>query len=326
MRRSRAIFGARVRLLRLPRNLGSERATITASAPARGRYVLLLNNDAVAAPTLARELGGGGGGDPHVGMVRRACARLRPPRRHRQRRPSPLSGWPEPRRGRLEVDRGQYAACRTALFPSGGRALSARDARRDRLFDEAFFLYGDDAELGLRGRVAGGACALAPDAVAYHRYSRSSGAYSTLKAFYVERNRVLVLLKLFPLRLVLVSPFYTALRFLLQAWGAVSGRGAAGRLARERSIAHLAWVTLRAYASALAAGAARPARAPADTAAAPPSHGAVRATPARVSPRRARGGAQGLIRRPARRLDSLRLRTMIVASRLQMGERRRTAP
>ncbi len=32
------------------------------------------------------------------------------------------------------------------------------------LFDERFFLYGDDAELGLRGRVAGWTCALAPAA------------------------------------------------------------------------------------------------------------------------------------------------------------------
>jgi len=247
-------FGARVRLLRLPRNLGYGEGNNHGIRASAGRYVLLLNNDAVAAPALARELAAAAEGDPRVGMV--AARVLDYDRRdvidtvgHRLY-PDGLNRG----RGRLEIDRGQYAACRTALFPSGAAALYRR-AMLDEigLFDEVFFLYGDDAELGLRGRVAGWECALAPDAVAYHRYSRSSGAYSTLKAFYVERNRVLVLLKLFPLRLVLVSPFYTALRFLLQAWGALSGRGAAGRLARERSIAHLAWVTLRAYASALAA-------------------------------------------------------------------------
>ena len=46
------------------------------------------------------------------------------------------------------------------------------------LFDETFFLYGDDAELGLRGRLAGWDCAFAPRAVAYHHYSRTAGAYS----------------------------------------------------------------------------------------------------------------------------------------------------
>ena len=102
------------------------------------------------------------------------------------------------------------------------------------LFDESLFLYGDDAELGLRGRLAGWTCAFAPRAVAYHRYSRTAGAHSSLKAFYVERNRVLVLLKLFPAPLVAVSPAYTAARLILQGWGALTGarrRGPAGRAA-----------------------------------------------------------------------------------------------
>src|SRR5262249_58406838 len=112
--------------------------------------------------------------------------------------------------------------------PGGAAALYARRMLEDvGLFDERFFLYGDDAELGLRGRVAGWSCALAPRAVAYHHYSRSSGAYSSLKAFYVERNRVLVLLRSFPLSLVLLSPAYTAVRLGFQPWGALRGSGAA---------------------------------------------------------------------------------------------------
>jgi hypothetical protein len=53
--------------------------------------------------------------------------------------------------------------------------------------------------------------------------------------------------------MILASPFHTARRFALQAWGALSGRGAAGQLARERSVFHLAWLVVRAYASALRA-------------------------------------------------------------------------
>jgi GT2 family glycosyltransferase len=123
-------------------------------------------------------------------------------------------------------------------------------------FDESFFLYGDDAELGLRARLAGWRCALAPRAVAHHRYSASAGAYSSLKAFHVERNRVWLLLKLLPWSWIAASPAHTALRLALQAWGGVTGRGAAGRLAAERSLLHLVAVTLRAWASA-AAGAPR---------------------------------------------------------------------
>ncbi len=245
-------FGARVRLIRAPRNLGFGGGNNLGLRAARGRHLVLLNNDAVAAPSFVRELVETADADPRVGMV---AARVLD---HARRDVIDTVGhllYPDGLnrgRGRLERDVGQYDRCRTALFPSGAGALYTRRMLDDvGLFDERFFLYGDDAELGLRGRVAGWTCAFTPRAVAYHHYSRSAGAYSSLKAFYVERNRVLVLLKLFPLRLVLASPAWTAARLALQTWAALTGRGAAGRLARETTLVHLIGITLRAYASAL---------------------------------------------------------------------------
>ena len=247
-------FAGRVRLLRAPRNLGFGAGNNLGIREARGRHLILLNNDAVAAPSFARELVVAAEADPRVGMV---AARVLD---YKHRSVLDTVGhllYPDGLnrgRGRLEEDVGQYDHCREALFPSGAAALYARRMLDDiGLFDERFFLYGDDAELGLRGRVAGWTCALAPRAIAYHHYSRSAGAYSSLKAFYVERNRVLVLLRLFPFSLILVSPAYTSVRLALSAWGALTGRGAAGRLARERSVLHLALVAVRAYASALRA-------------------------------------------------------------------------
>lgn len=49
------------------------------------------------------------------------------------------------------------------------------------------------------------------------------------------------------------SPAYPAVRLALQAWGALTGRGAARRLAEKATIVHLAAVAVRAYASALRA-------------------------------------------------------------------------
>jgi GT2 family glycosyltransferase len=247
-------FGRAVRLIRAGRNTGFGAGNNLAIREARGRHVLLLNSDAVATPSFAREMVAAADADPRVGMV---AARVLD---YARRDVIDTAGhllYPDGLnrgRGRLDADRGQYDACRTALFPSGAAALYRR-AMLDEigLFDESFFLYGDDAELGLRGRLAGWTCAFAPRAVAYHRYSRTAGAHSSLKAFYVERNRVLVLFKLFPARLICVSPAYTAARLGLQAWGVLTGRGAAARLAERRSLAHLAALTLRAYGSALRA-------------------------------------------------------------------------
>lgn len=247
-----ARFGGRIRVIRNGRNLGFGAGNNVGLRAARGRYLILLNCDAVAAPSFARELVDAAERDPRVGMV--AAKVLE------HGRPGVIDTvghlmYPDGLnrgRGRLEQDHGQYDGLTTALFPSGAAALYRREMLAEiGLFDEDFFLYGDDAELGLRGRVAGWECALSPRAVAYHRYSRSAGAYSTLKAFHVERNRVLVLLKLFPLRLVLLSPLHTAARLALQAWGALRGRGAAARLREQRSAPHLVAVTLRAWLSAL---------------------------------------------------------------------------
>jgi GT2 family glycosyltransferase len=247
-------FGGRIELLRVGRNLGWGAGNNVGIRHARGRYLIVMNNDAVAAPSFAREMVAAAEADPRVGMV--AARVLDYSRRNRIDTLGHLL-YPDGLnrgRARLEEDRGQYDSCRTTLFPSGAAALYARRMLDEiGLFDESFFLYGDDAELGLRGRLAGWGCALAMAAVAYHRYSSSAGAYSSLKAFHVERNRVLVLFKLFPVAMIVASPLHTAARLGLQVWGAITGRGAAGRLAEERHVFHLAGVVLRAYASALRA-------------------------------------------------------------------------
>ena len=246
-------FAERISLIRNPRNLGFGAGNNVGLRAARGRFVLLLNNDAEAAPTLLEELVRAAGDDARIGMV--AAKVLL----HGERDVIDTTGhllYPDGLnrgRGRLEVDRGQYDQCATALFPSGAVGLYRRRMLDEiGLFDESFFLYGDDAELGLRGRRAGWECAFAPRAVAHHHYSRSAGRYSALKAFHVERNRVWVLLKLFPWPLVCASPFYTAARLFWQAVGVATGRGAAARLAGEASVLALAGIAVRAWWAALA--------------------------------------------------------------------------
>ena len=85
------------------------------------------------------------------------------------------------------------------LLPSGSAALYRR-AMLDEIggFDDDFFLYCEDTDLGLRARWAGWKCLYVPGAVVEHHYSHSAGRASPLKAYYVERNRLFVLVKNFP--------------------------------------------------------------------------------------------------------------------------------
>jgi GT2 family glycosyltransferase len=139
------------------------------------------------------------------------------------------------------------------LLPSGCAALYRRKMLREiGLFDEDFFLYCEDTDLGLRGRWAGWTCVYAPDAVVEHRYSHSAGRASALKARYVERNRLYLVAKNFPLSLLIGVPLNAALRYWWHIRSLASGSGAAGQFRVEgQSAMALPAFVLRAHWDAL---------------------------------------------------------------------------
>jgi GT2 family glycosyltransferase len=126
------------------------------------------------------------------------------------------------------------------LFPSGSAALYRR-AMLDEIgpFDEDFFLYCEDTDLGLRARWFGWKCLYVPEAVVEHHYSHSAGRASSLKAYYVERNRLFVLVKNFPAGMLVWSPFVTFYRYCWHALLLLRGRGAAAQFRREGNRAFL---------------------------------------------------------------------------------------
>jgi GT2 family glycosyltransferase len=147
-----------------------------------------------------------------------------------------------------------YRLTEEALLPSGSAAMYRREMlEQTGGFDDEFFLYCEDTDLGLRAQWAGWRCLYVADAVVQHRYSHSAGRASALKAFYVERNRIFVAVKNFPLRLLLILPFATAVRYLWHLAYLLQGRGKAAELAKGGGGAKLAWVVVRAHAAALAA-------------------------------------------------------------------------
>jgi hypothetical protein len=119
------------------------------------------------------------------------------------------------------------------------------------LFDEEFFAYADDVDIGLRARLAGWECRYVPTAKVYHKYSASSSAYSPFKAFLVERNRIWILLKYFPLELIAVSPWFTFLRLLAHWYGAIMGKGASGRFSEQHSVLQALTILFKAWGAAL---------------------------------------------------------------------------
>ncbi len=158
--------------------------------------------------------------------------------------------------GHLDVsglETGQPARRRHALLPSGCAALYKREMLDEiGLFDETFFLYCEDTDLGLRARWAAWECVYAPDAVVEHRYSYSAGRASPLKAYYVERNRLYLLAKNFPADMLWRAPFYSLARYF---WHAVYAWRGQGTTAAYRQAGHspagLVVAVVRAHAALL---------------------------------------------------------------------------
>jgi GT2 family glycosyltransferase len=135
-----------------------------------------------------------------------------------------------------------------ALLPSGCAALYRR-AMLDEvgLFEEDFFLYCEDTDLGLRARWKAWECAYVPEAIVEHRYSHSSAKSSALKAYYVERNRILVVVRNFPMRALLLTPFHALVRYFWHWNLKRQGKGIAAAYDGDQPIAI---VLLRAWRDA----------------------------------------------------------------------------
>jgi len=193
---------------------------------ARGEFVGLLNNDAEAEPGWLAALWRACTEAPDVGMAA-----------------SKILVWEDPRvidkaghlifpdgqnrgRGSGALDRGQFNRQEEVLWPDGCAALY-RKSMLDQIggFDEDFFAYGDDAELGLRARIAGWRCLYTPDAVVRHHRGSTLGKDSSRRLELIERNRLLLAIKLFPPSLLWLNPFYFIQRLMAGMLAAQRGAG-----------------------------------------------------------------------------------------------------
>jgi GT2 family glycosyltransferase len=150
-------------------------------------------------------------------------------------------------------DPSQFATTSDALLPSGSAALYRREMLDEiGLFDESFFLYCEDTDLGLRARRAGWNCVYAAGAIVEHRYSHSAGRASPLKAYYVERNRLYTAIKNLPPMMLLAAPIMSLARYFWHLMSLLEGRGKTAEYRQAgHSAALLPFLVFRAHVAAL---------------------------------------------------------------------------
>jgi hypothetical protein len=133
-------------------------------------------------------------------------------------------------RGYLEVDVGQYDAPADVFAWSGASVLLSKGYLESvGLFDERLFLYYEDFDLSWRGRLRGWRYVYVPASVARHVHAATTGLASPLQAHYVERNRLLTLVRNAPAPLV----WSALLRFALVT-ASYARRDVVARLLRRR--------------------------------------------------------------------------------------------
>ena len=182
-----------VRVLRMPHNDGFTGGNNAGLPLARGRFVVLLNNDTVADPhwlaELAAEVERTGApatsklvfaGDPVT--VNAAGLQLL-----RDGRAIDL-GFRHHDAGQFEAPRAVFAGCGAALVID----TTALDGP---LLDPRYFMYYEDVDAGWRAALTGRATRYVPRSLVLHVHGGSAGDESPVFRFHVERNRALTSLR-----------------------------------------------------------------------------------------------------------------------------------
>ncbi|MFT4074970.1 MAG: glycosyltransferase family 2 protein [Asticcacaulis sp.] len=114
------------------------------------------------------------------------------------------------------------------VFSPCGAAMLIRRDLWERLsgFDENFYCYCEDADLGFRARLLGEHCLFVPKAVVSHIGSASLGVRSDFALYHGYRNRLWLYLKTMPLALLILTlPFHIGLTLPGATKDTLKGKG-----------------------------------------------------------------------------------------------------
>ena len=186
-----------VEIISLPRNLGFAGGCNAGLRVARGKVLVVLNNDTEVTPTWLAELWSALEHHPEAGMATPKVKLWNDRSRlHTTGDYVRTNGMPESR-GVWEIDTGQYDG-QEYVFGAAGVAPAFRRTMLDDigLFDADFGSYCEDVDLSWRAQLAGYRCVYVPGSVLYHKVSATGSG--PIRSFFVGRNTIWTLVKNLP--------------------------------------------------------------------------------------------------------------------------------
>lgn len=183
-----------IKVIRTGKNLGFAAGNNVGIRAAKGDYLFIVNNDTEFTPGLIEGLLGIFEKYPDAGI---AC-----PKFHYffQKGTIEYAGYQAVnvftgRNGMIgckEKDEGQYNEIKVTNYAHGGAMMVSRKVIGEAgLMPEDFFLYYEEFDWSEKIKRKGYKVYYQPEALIYHKESMTTGKASTLKTFYLTRNRIL---------------------------------------------------------------------------------------------------------------------------------------
>lgn len=212
--------GLGARLLPLARNEGFSKAINEGIRHAAGERIALLNNDVTLKSNwlamLLRALE-----RPNVWFATGKILRAEDSSQIDGAGDAICRGGAAWRLGAGRPDGELFAATRRTFFPSGTAALFRREFfDAVGLFEERFFAYLEDADLGIRAGLADLEGVYAPAAIAYHRGGATVGRWSPAMVRWMTAHQILLLAKFYPASLL--WRFALPIGAVQTLWGALA--------------------------------------------------------------------------------------------------------
>jgi len=240
-----------IRIIRLEQNTGFSGGYNNGMSSARGKYIAILNNDAVLESNWIESLVGPLEKDPSVGSISSII----------------LNGFnPDiidsvgvgiyidgmSRQRDYKKKRVNFHNSTETLICSGCACMYRKETLdKIGLFDNDFFAYCEDTDLGLRLQWAGYTSLIVPETAVYHFHSMTLGKFSLFKLYLVERNHIWVFVKNFPAPFWLLYPFASLFRILFAVIFSLSGKGEPAQFFDKNTKKEIVITVLQAYFDSL---------------------------------------------------------------------------